>query len=151
MPSNKQSKIKKINVPLSLVNIDQTGCHIILEAKINRKKINLIVDTGASMTVFDSSLRGKYIESNEQENNIQSHGLGGNNEIVTNIGLIKKLQIGETVFNNISVMTVDLSYIQTIYKQHCGITISGLIGGDFLQLTNAIINYKTKKLTYYIT
>ena len=44
------------NVPIEILPIEDDGFHLMLKAKINGKKANLIIDTGASRTVFDEIL-----------------------------------------------------------------------------------------------
>jgi predicted aspartyl protease len=47
---------KKIsNIPLELMNIEGDGYHLMIEAEVNEKTVRLLVDTGASKTVFDKT------------------------------------------------------------------------------------------------
>lgn len=40
-------------IPLQILPIENDGFHLMIVVKINRKNANLIIDTGASRTVFD--------------------------------------------------------------------------------------------------
>ena len=42
-----------INIPLKAISIDEEGFHLYVKIKINGKSANMLLDTGASKTVFD--------------------------------------------------------------------------------------------------
>jgi hypothetical protein len=46
-------KFKTYQSKLHILNIEGGGNHVLIKAKINKTKVNMIVDTGASSTVFD--------------------------------------------------------------------------------------------------
>ena len=42
-----------MNIPLEIVSIDPNGTHLLLDVTINNKPLKLVLDTGASRSVFD--------------------------------------------------------------------------------------------------
>ena len=55
------------NIPLQLLPIENDGFHLMVEVEINGKKANLVVDTGASRTVFDEIEIQNYLNEDEGE------------------------------------------------------------------------------------
>ena len=45
-------------IPIEIIRIENEGYHLIIKGKINKKVSNLIIDTGASRSVFSNSLSG---------------------------------------------------------------------------------------------
>ena len=75
-----KSMKKNISVlPIILNMIDEDGIHILLEAKINGKKANLLIDTGASKSVFDIKRVKRFVDHTDfDESEKMSTGLGTN-------------------------------------------------------------------------
>jgi predicted aspartyl protease len=66
---------------LKLLNIDGDGFHLQASIKINGKAALVIVDTGASRTVFDKTEIRKYLKKEEiEEHDKLSTGLGTNSK-----------------------------------------------------------------------
>ncbi len=135
-------KNKRINLPVILLELDEGNFHILIESKIGDSETShWVIDTGASKTVFDSTLHDKYIISNDLLSEIESAGIG-DSKIETKVGVIERLNIGEKIIVNFSVGLIDLSNLNMLYRQYTNFKISGLIGSDFLQKYKAIIDYE---------
>ncbi len=134
-------------IPIQLLELDDQGIHLIIAATINKKTINLIIDTGASKTVFDINLLQDYCSFIDDNNIIESKGI--NSEFLeTKKAKIKNIKFGDIEFNNFETVLLDLSNINDIYSEFSDLTIYGLIGGDFLIKYKAIINYYDKTLSF---
>ena len=60
---------KTTSLPLKLLIIEGDGFHIMLHAKINGKKAAMLIDTGASKTVFDLNRITKFVGEKSFEKN----------------------------------------------------------------------------------
>jgi len=130
-------------IPIQLLELDDQGIHLIINAFIDDLKINLIIDTGASKTVFDEKFLQEYCTFIDDENIIESKGI--NSEFLeTKKAEIKKIKFGEIEFTDFETVLLDLSNINEIYSEFTDLTIYGLIGGDFLIKHKAVINYSNK-------
>ena len=133
-------KLKKIKI--------QKGLHIGINAIVNEHKVFLLLDTGASQSVFDLNSIKKLIPKNEiKKQSAMSTGLG-TNTMESNATKIASLEIGNIILKNKKFMLLDLSHINETYNSLKKKHITGVIGGDFLEKYNAIIDYK--KLLLYI-
>ena len=136
----------KTRIPINFVELDDLGIHLVIKAKIRKKYINLIIDTGASKTVFDETLLSNYCKLIDDDNVIESKGI--NSEILkTQKATINNITFGRIKFNDFETILIDLSNINEIYSEFSDLTIFGLLGGDFLIKHNAVINYFNKTIT----
>ena len=120
-----------------------TWCIILSSSE---KVANVIVDTGASKSVFDKTRIEKYVaDKTFEKHDSLSSGLGTNtmtSELVT----IKKLKIGELEIDNYKTILLDLSHVNNSYEQIGLKYIDGVLGSDILLKYNAVIDYKKKIL-----
>lgn len=102
-----------------------------------------VIDSGASKSVFDSSLAEIYHA--DQEESVMATGLG--KEVVeTSSGKIVGLKLGRFNFGTINVALVDFSHINLEYAKFSQKKIVGLIGSDFLYERKAILDFEKSTL-----
>jgi hypothetical protein len=132
--------------PLRFLNIEGDGLHLALTIRINGKPANMILDTGASKTVFDFNKVSAYLKTETlTENESLSTGLGTNTMMSQRIN-IQKLQVGKITVSDYGCVVLDLSHVNTAYEQIGLKPIIGVLGSDFLHQYNAVIDYGKKKL-----
>ena len=138
-------------IPIEIIRIENEGYHLVIQGKINRKVSNLIIDTGASKSVFNSSLSGikKGESSYLNQTDLDTTSLLSD-EIPSVSGIIKEFQVGSLRIYNYKVTFIDIDYINKLYHDSVGKTIAGLIGNDLLIKHQAIIDISnsTLVLTY---
>lgn len=142
--------VKSTIVPIKIIPIED-GCHIMVEAKIDNKIIcNLIIDTGASQTVFDKEFINDYCTEifDNDDDKIKSSGIFSDIE-ECNLGYIEQFKIGRLKITNFKSVLMNLNHIQDLYSTFSDIKIHGLIGSDFFRKYKSTINYKTEKLTLF--
>lgn len=133
-------------VKIVLLSIDEDGYHLSVKAKVNGKNANLIVDTGASRTVFDLNRIGKFVKRSDlKENDKLSSGLG-TNSMKSHITTLKKFQLGEITVSDYPAVFIDLSHVNVSYVNVGLEPIDGVVGSDILHAYNANINYEKLEL-----
>ncbi len=138
-----------VEVPFTLLNIEGDGFHLMIEGRINGKRANFVVDTGASRTVFDQQTILQFIEEPEFQNNERlSTGLG-TNDMPSMVLEIEQLSFGEAIVKNYPAIAIDLTHIHNSYQQLGLPDIHGVLGSDLLVHFRAVINYKTRKIKFY--
>jgi hypothetical protein len=140
-------------IPLQLVPIESDGYHLMVEGKISRHKIRLLVDTGASKTVFDKTRLAKILKVGQDGFESSEHlstGLGVNN-MASEITTLNGLKIGDIKINDLPVVVLDLSHVNYSYKMIGDKGIDGVLGSDLLVLFFAVIQFHPPmlKLTFY--
>ena len=141
---------KKIcTVDLELLSIEGDCFHLMVNAKIGRKKIRMLVDTGASKSVFDKERLSKIIGNEEFENMEQlSTGLG-TSTMQSQMTEVSSFSIGKVKIIDSPVVVMDLSHVNESYKALGDKGIDGVLGSDFLEFHNAVIYYKKPRLKLY--
>ena len=140
----------KINVPLKLIAIEKDGFHLILKSIINGKSARLLLDTGASRTVFDINNKIKFMKKQEMiKNNSLSTGLG-TDKMISHTSFIKKFSIDKLVIFDYEGVFIDLSIVNSSYEKLNLKPIDGVLGSDLLKQFNAIINFEKKILTFKV-
>ena len=134
--------MKKITVPLDLINLHDDGFHLLVKVVIFGKKFNAVLDTGASKTVLDKTTIEKYISTEEL---LQSEKLStglGTNSMESYTFLLPSLKIGKLKLKQFEAAVLDLSTISTAYETLNLPPVIGVLGGDILHRHGAVINYE---------
>lgn len=133
-------------IPFKVLSIGGEGFHLMIKLYINRKVANVIIDTGASKTVFDKKRILKYVTNKKFDTHDKlSSGLGTSN-MKSHFTSIKKIKIGEIEILDYKIILLDLSHVNKSYQQVGLNQIDGVLGSDILMKYNAVIDYEKKKL-----
>ncbi|MCK5776930.1 MAG: retropepsin-like domain-containing protein [Bacteroidales bacterium] len=134
-------------IPLQLINLKGDGFHLALIALINHKKAFLILDTGASRTVFDINRMSNFSEDLEyQLNEEKSTGLG-TNTMESNVFMMDSFGMGDMEIKNYEAVAIDMTHINQTYEMLKMSPIDGVLGGDIMMDFKANIDYKTMTLS----
>nr|NQU91181.1 aspartyl protease family protein [Bacteroidota bacterium] len=126
--------------PLRLIPIDTDGFHLHLDAEVNGIQVNLLLDTGASRSVFSSALVKAWDNKTEkQEHSLESFGMGGSFE--SYIAEVKTVKFGGKFLEDYILVVHDMSHISGIMKELGQSRIDGMLGGDLLNAVGAVIDY----------
>jgi predicted aspartyl protease len=132
--------------PLELMAIKEEGYHIFILIKVHGHEVRMLLDTGASRTVFDSgSLKEIYAEMELEENEDKATGLGSNT-VDNYIGMLKQIEIGPLVIADYQVGVMDLQHVNESYATMDMPQIAGVIGSDLLVKYNAVIDFGERSL-----
>jgi hypothetical protein len=133
-------------IPFKILNIDGEGFHLMIKIKINNKVSNLIIDTGASKTVFDKHRIKNFVSEKKFDTHDKlSSGLG-TNSMESQLVTLKKIKIGEVEILNYHTILLDLSHVNQSYEQIGLKPVDGVLGSDVLLKYNAVIDYEKKIL-----
>lgn len=133
-------------VPFKILNIDNEGFHLLVKMQINRKVARIIIDTGASKTVFDKTQIEKFVsQRNFDVHEKMSSGLG-TNTMQSQTTLLKKIKIGAIEIHDYKAVLLDLSHVNQSYAQIGFEAVDGVLGSDILLQYKAVIDYEKKVL-----
>ncbi len=135
-----------VKIPITVRGIEEDGFHLTISARINGKAVQLLIDTGASRTVFDKERSLRYVgESSHEPHDKLSTGLG-TNTMKTHLVKLKKIRIGELLIENFEAVLLDLAHVNESYEKLGLAPIDGVLGGDVLYKYKAVINYNKMEL-----
>lgn len=135
-------------IPIKIIPIENDGFHLMFEIFINEQAANMIIDTGASRTVFDSNRIMKFVSDENLEfekNEKLSTGLG-TNSLESQAIELEKIQLGELEIEKYKAVVLDMSHINQSYSAIKIPEIDGVLGGDLLKKYKANISYQSKIL-----
>lgn len=118
-----------------------------INARINTLPVNLIIDTGASRTVFDIAALGNKLplQYPGETEEIHSAGIMAGN-IESQSAVAESFKIGKLELHDFPIILINLEEMNKLYLKVTGKQIHGLLGSDFLLERNAIIDYEKSVL-----
>ncbi|SEL84106.1 retropepsin-like aspartic protease [Parapedobacter koreensis] len=136
-----------VSVPLTLLNLQDDGFHLLLEVIVFDTPFKAVLDTGASKTVFDKATVETYLHQNMalQHTDMVSTGLGTTSMQSFTLN-VPDLQIGGLHLKHYEVAVLDLSTINYAYEQLEIEPVIGVVGGDILTAYGGIIDYRKSML-----
>jgi predicted aspartyl protease len=139
-----------ITIKLELLSIEDDGYHIFIDALINGNKARLLIDTGASRTVFDAE-RIKYFlhagNHNFEKIDKLSTGLGTNTMESHSI-VLEEFRLGDTLFKDYLAVALNMEHVNQSYGMLGYPKIDGVLGGDLLHELKAVIDYRKKQIRW---
>jgi len=136
----------KVELPIEVISIKDEGYHLFVEVHVNEQPIRLLLDTGASRTVFDMDVIQRVCADVElEENEDKATGLGSS-QVENFIVILNSLVLGEIELTEYQTGVLNLSHVNVSYGNMGFSTIGGVLGSDILMKFNAIIDYKKRKL-----
>ncbi len=141
--------MSETRVPLELVNLHDDGFHLLVEVVVFGQAFNVVLDTGASKTVFDKTVIEQHMKDAElMVSDRLSTGLGTNN-MESHTIILPVLKIGKFKIKNFEAAVLDLSTISHAYSSLNLPPVIGVLGGDILMRYQAVINYKKLHLKLF--
>ena len=137
-----------MQIPIRLLDIEGEGFHVMIQGKINGKKANFLIDTGASRSVFDSTVITKFVENPKFEKKPGiTAGVGGS-DIESSTFIINTLSFGDIEIHDYEAVALDLENVHETYQKLGLPTIDGIVGGDLLYRYKATLNYRLRKIRF---
>ena len=133
-------------IPLALLSIEDDGYHLIVQAMVNGQPANLLLDTGASKTVFDEVRLTNFMDKKHFVHHDKlSTGLG-TNSMESKLAIIDQFEFDGLIISNFETAVLDLTHVNESYEKLNIPAIDGVVGGDLLEQLNALIDYGNKIL-----
>jgi len=140
------------SVKFELLPIEEDGYHIFVEALINRGTARLLVDTGASRTVFDKEMIKKFLnKENHSFEKIDKLSTGlGTNTMESHTVILEEFCLGETTFTDYLAVVLNMEHVNQSYRMLGNLPIDGVLGGDLLHELKAVIDYRRKQVRWRV-
>jgi len=136
-----------IKIPLEIIELDNNSFHLFVEGYVNGQVCHLLIDTGASKTVFAlNHLQNILHELPVSQPDIQSAGITASS-MDSHSGIISEFRLYQMFIPNMEVILLDLSSIDELYSKFTSKSIWGLIGSDFLLKYKAKLDYGNRSMT----
>ncbi|MGM9477542.1 aspartyl protease family protein [Pedobacter sp. GSP4] len=140
--------MRSISIPLKLINLQDDGFHLLVEVLVFKETHLVVVDTGASRSVFDKALIEKHLsETLQVSDEINAATLFTTTTTIQ--ATIPELKIGKLKIKHYETVAFDLQSVSETYEQFGHPPIMGIIGGDILMEYKAVIDYNKLLLRLY--
>ena len=144
-----ENKPRRTSIPIEIIPIDESGFHLCIQVTINRKKYRLVLDTGASRTVFDQTEIKKIVKEGTTEiEGKLSAGLG-TDQMQTHSVILKQFKVGSVILPEFEALALDLAVLNSSYEQMGHEKVIGVLGSDILHTHKAVIDFGKSKLTLF--
>lgn len=128
-------------IKIEIRELDRHNYHLFINLTVNDKPCRLLIDTGASKTVFDSERILQFVKPEKiTEQELKSVGLGVE-DMQTQSAKVKRLKIGKLNLSKLEVAVLPIGHVNNTYHQVQLPPIDGVLGSDFLMKYKAVINY----------
>ena len=129
-------------IPLEIIAIEEDGFHLMIVIEVNGIPARMLVDTGASRSVFDKDRINRFFDGlpDLAENEQKSTGLG-TRDMQSQALYIEKLCIGELTIRKYPAVVLDMSHVNHSYSELGMEAIDGVLGSDILMKYAARIDY----------
>lgn len=136
-------------IPLEIVELEEGNFHVFVELSIKGEKARLLIDTGASKTVFDAERVLRFAAATDIEDGIsKSVGLGAD-QMDTRLVKLKRIQFRKLKLKKLEVAVLPMQHVNNTYSMLGLPMIDGVLGSDFLVKHDAVIHFRKAKLTLY--
>ena len=128
-------------------SLEGGGKHIFVRCSVGGTKSLMLIDTGCSNTVFDSSAEVfSGIRLHEVKGSDRNFSLNASIDDVR-VGKIKDFAIGRFSTPINRAVFISLEHINTLYETMIGERIVGILGSDFLRRYKAVIDFGKGNMT----
>lgn len=132
-------------LPVEIIELEDNSYHLIVKVEIDGIRGDMIIDTGASVTVVDQKM---FQDKTNDETTVrlQSGSVSGQ---INDVKLFKAdhFKIAGRKIKNVQLAGINLDYVNEMYNKHLNRKIIGLLGCDFCVQYNVVIDYRNKTLS----
>lgn len=132
------------NIPILLTAIEDDGFHLMIDVEVNGIPARMLIDTGASRSVFDLERITQFFAEKDPEMEVNeqlSTGLG-TREMQSQVVGLDEFKLGDLSIKNYPAVVINLSHVNLSYKELKLDPIDGVLGSDILVKYGAVIDYK---------
>lgn len=140
-------KNKKVTIKLKELAINNEMFHHLIPITINKKKGVLLIDTGASRSIFDAERFKRFkVKENQCAAPIAPAGAGG--PVTSNLCILKNIKVDKLELKNLLIGTVDLSHVNNMFNAFKVEPVDGVLGADVLRNYGACLDFKNNTVSF---
>ncbi|MBB5647802.1 retropepsin-like aspartic protease [Pedobacter cryoconitis] len=140
--------MRTVTVPLTLINLNDDGFHLLVEIVVFGEKHWAVVDTGASRSVFNKTFIEQYSDAVTGQGEEETNATTLFTTSSTIQAVIPKLKIGKLIIKSYAAVALDLETVNDAYELMGHPRIIAIIGSDIFLKYHAKINYKKLKILF---
>lgn len=139
----------KYTVPIDIIELEANSFHVFIDITIHGKSCRLLLDTGASKTVFDTERILRFVTPEDiRPHESKSVGLGVT-DMETGIVTLRNIALNKFTKRKMEVAVLPIGHVNNSYQLLKIPAIDGVLGSDFMVKYMAVINLRKKQLTLF--
>jgi hypothetical protein len=131
-------------VPYDSLDFDLRHHLIVVDAKINSVKLDMILDSGAELNLIDRRVNRKVLEKFTIIKRVNLLGVG-KQEVEVLAGVMNEVTCGNQYSEKMNTLLTSLDEINSSFD----IKVEGVLGYEFLKKRRVMINYQKRKLYFF--
>lgn len=131
-------------VPYDSLPFDLLHHLIVVQAKVNTVKLDMILDSGAELNLLDRKVNRKVLDKFTIIKRVNLIGVG-KNEVEVLAGALNEVQCGNQYSEKMNTLLTSLDDI----NQSFDVNVQGVLGYEFLKKRRVMINYQKRKLYFF--
>ncbi len=117
---------------------------IVVEARVNSARLDLILDSGAELNLIDRHVNRRVLDSFEIIKRVNLIGVG-NKDVEVLAGVLHDVHCGNQFSEEMNTLLTSLDDINTSFN----INVEGVLGYEFLKKRRVLVNYQKRKLYFF--
>lgn len=117
---------------------------IVVQAKVNSVKLDMILDSGAELNLIDRKVNRKVLDKFTIIKRVNLIGVG-KNEVEVLAGVLNEVQCGNQYSDKMNTLLTSLDDINQSFQ----VDVQGVLGYEFLKKRRVMINYQKRKLYFF--
>lgn len=141
--------MKHYTIKFKVIELESGNYHIVTRASVGNIPVNLVIDTGASHSCFDTHfIKSLFLDLDIQENDGMNVGVGSS-DFESHISTLPCFKIGRLVLPEYQIVLLDLQHVNGAYRMMGIPEVQGILGGDFFIRHSAVIDYQKREMTLW--
>lgn len=131
-------------VPYDSLDFDLQHHLIVLDTRVNKVKVKMILDSGAELNLIDRNVHRRALDSFELIKRVNLIGVG-QRQVEVLAGVLKGVSSGRQYNARMNTLLTSLDDINAAF----GVHVHGVLGYEFLRQRRILINYTRRKLYFF--
>jgi hypothetical protein len=131
-------------LPYDSLDFDLRHHLIVVGARVNSVKLDLILDSGAELNLIDRRVNRRVLDNFTIIKRVNLLGVG-KNEVEVLAGVLSDVSCGNQYSEKMNTLLTSLDEINTAFE----VNVQGVLGYEFLKKRRVLINYQKRKLYFF--
>ena len=131
-------------VPYDSMDFELKHHLIVVEAKVNSVRLDLILDSGAELNLINRQVNRRVLDNFEVIKRVNLIGVG-NKDVEVLAGVLHDVECGNQFSEKMNTLLTSMDEINTSFNVH----VEGVLGYEFLKKRRVLVNYQKRKLYFF--
>ena len=131
-------------VPYDSMDFELKHHLIVVEAKVNSVRLDLILDSGAELNLINRQVNRRVLDNFEVIKRVNLIGVG-NKDVEVLAGVLHDAECGNQFSEKMNTLLTSMDEINTSFNVH----VEGVLGYEFLKKRRVLVNYQKRKLYFF--